>query len=303
MASPTINELRAGDTSKSAPYTIALVANPALEAPWNSGAFVSDPITANQAAFDDACDYIVRSLFGLLPGQAEALLADPSIGPNVRVVSFFHDGLPATDANSLVAQDAVSSLLVARRDKFLPFLGPHNISPDVAYAVSASATHSRASAWFTTDDPARGGTGFTLDGAARTHWHFCAIPGTVAIHATATSLTALHEFGHAASSYSDGMVVDQYVDGHTGVNNKKARPIPVAYGTLDTSAYASDPARDGLGYPATWTSYHCEPNNPAVPSLMDDYWKAAAPRTPESCVFDKITRQFLRDRLLAKLGR
>src|SRR5205823_14050709 len=129
--------LRKG-AKKPNPFTIVIVANPALETPWKSGAFVADPITSNQPAFNACAQYILDALFGALPNQGEALLADPTIAPNVRVVSLFVPGLPAQDPNSLVAQDDVSNLLIARRSVFVPFLARYGLQADVAYAVSAS---------------------------------------------------------------------------------------------------------------------------------------------------------------------
>ena len=116
---PVQKVLRKG-ARKPNPFTIVIVANPVLETPWKSGTFVVDPITANQAAFNACAKYIVDALFGALPNQREALLADPTIDPHVRVVSLFAPGLPAQDPNSLVAQDDVSNLLIARRSVFVP---------------------------------------------------------------------------------------------------------------------------------------------------------------------------------------
>src|SRR4051794_30968569 len=89
-----IKILRAGDTSKPCPFTIVIVSNPALESPSGSGNFVVDPIASNQAAFDACAAYVNTSLFGGLLGQAEQLLSDPAIAPNIRVVSLFISGLP-----------------------------------------------------------------------------------------------------------------------------------------------------------------------------------------------------------------
>jgi hypothetical protein len=298
---PVVKVLRQG-ASKQNPFTIVIIANPALEAPWKSGMFVVDPIAAGQKAFNACARYILDSLWGRLPNQREALLADPTIDPHVRVVSLFVPGLPAVDANSLVAQDDISNLLVARRSQFVPFLRGHSLQADVAYAVSFSATHTRASAWPASDDDASPGCPFALDGVTLFHRHLCLIPGTVAIHANSTSLTALHEFGHALSSYSNGAVVDLYVDSVPGLNNKHGRPIPAAFATYSGIALPADPARDGLGYPAGWQSYHAELLDTTIPAVMDDYWKAPG-GAPEHCLHDRITRQFLRERLVVKVNR
>src|SRR5436309_5015078 len=123
--------IKAG-ASKPNPFTIAIIANPAIEAPWNSGTFVPDPIIGGpQAAFDASVTYIDTVLFGGLPAQAEQLLGDPAIGPLVRVVSVFDAALPPSPQNSLVGQDAISNLLIARRTAFKPFLASYGIAADV----------------------------------------------------------------------------------------------------------------------------------------------------------------------------
>ena len=106
-ASPIITTIRPGDTTKTDPFTVVIVSNPALEAPWKSGNFVIDPITSMQVAFNAAVAQIDSALFGLLPGQRERFIADPAIAPKIRVVSVFVSGLPAQDSNSLVGEDGV----------------------------------------------------------------------------------------------------------------------------------------------------------------------------------------------------
>src|SRR5258708_3028711 len=61
LASP--KAIRAG-AAKPNPFTICIIANPALEAPWQSGIFIADPIIAKpQAVFDAAAAYIEAALF------------------------------------------------------------------------------------------------------------------------------------------------------------------------------------------------------------------------------------------------
>lgn len=297
---PVIAPLRNGDVSKADPFTICIAANPALEAPWESGAFVVDPIMRDRPGFDRTARYIVDALFGNLPGQAERLLADPTIERFIRVVTLWAPGLPPIDANALIAQDGASSLLVARRVVFSRFLTRFGLAVDVAYAVSESGTHTRASAWFTSDDDSRPGLSFTLDGVMMSHRYYNLIPGTVAIHTTASSLTALHEFEHAISSYTNGKIVDLYVDSAPGLNNRHGRPIPARFADYSGTSVNADPSRDSLGYPSSWRSYHCELIATGSPAVMDDYWKAAV---PDQCENDRITRQFVIDRIRAKVSR
>jgi hypothetical protein len=308
MTTPVIKIIRPGDTTKPHPFAIFVIANPSLESPWNSGSFVVDPIMTNATAFDACVRYIENSLFGLLPNQTEHFLSDPALQPHIRLVSLFVTGLSLTDTNSLVAEDEVSDILVARRTKFLPFLSRYNCEADIAFGVSGSKSHSRASAWFTSDDDQRPGVHFTLDGMTFRHRYWPSIPGTVGIHSSSTSLTALHEFGHALSSYTNGGILDLYVDSPAALNVKPrlnikfGRPIPANFATYNGASFASDLTRDRLGYPPDWRSYHCELHDPARPAVMDNYWQSPD-GVSEHCLHDKITRQFLIDRLHAKISR
>jgi hypothetical protein len=171
----------------------------------------------------------------------------------------------------------------------------------VVYAVSGSQSHTRASAWFTTDDDTRAGVPFVLDGANLFHRYCCTIPGTIALPVTASSITALHEFGHAISSYSNGKIVDLYIDNLAALNNKLGRPIPTPFCNYQGITYLSDPTRDSLGYPAGWQSYHCALVDASCPALMDDYWQSA--KGSNACLHDSVTRQFIMDRMRAKIQR
>lgn len=300
-SNPVSQVLREGDTSKSDPFTILFIANPALEMPWNSGTFGVDPVTYDQQAFNTCVGYALDCLFGNLPGQRERLLADPAISAKVRVISVFRVGLTAEDQNALVAEDGVSNLLVARRGVFAQFIANLGLQADVVYAISQSASHTRASSWFTSDNDAGPGIDFVLDGVTRSHRFYNLTPGTVAIHTTARSLTPLHEFGHALSSYTNGAIVDLYVDNGPALNNKRGRPIPGQFATYSGDVLEADTSRAGIGYPSGWQSFHCELLDTESPAVMDNYFLASA--GSEVCQHDKITREFLRDRLLAKLYR
>jgi hypothetical protein len=297
-----VRVLQHGDITKPNPFTICIIANPALETPWRSGEFVTDPITEDPARFNQSVRSIVQGLFGRAPGRAERFLGDPTVEPRIRVVTLLVQDLRADDATALVSEDAASDLLIARRTAFIPFLARYDLFADVAYAVSHSLSHRRASAWPTSDDDTRAGVPFRLDGDSLTHRFYNRIPGTVALHATSGPVTALHEFGHALSSYTNGQVVDLYVDGGPAVNKKVGRPIPSRFAVYEGIELASDRRRDGLGYPAAWQSYHCELHDRRYPALMDDYWRAYD-GAPEHAQHDRITRRFLLDRVRAKLER
>lgn len=298
---PTVRILNPGETSKPDPFTICIVANPALERRLGSGTFVPDPIVMNQPLFDTAAVRIVDTLFGRLPGQRENIFADPVMAAAVRIVSIFDSSLPVEDKNSLAAEDDLSEeFLVARRTVAQPFLTRHGFTADVSYAVSDSPSHKRASAWYTTDDDTAPGVSFRLDAATLTHRFRCLIPGTIALHVQMKVLTPLHEFQHAISSYSNGKIVDLYADSGVAVNNKRRRPIPAIFGRYNSTSFQSDLTRDSLGYESGWTSFHCELHAPNLPAVMDDYEQGS---TPVMCENDRITRAFVVDRIRAKMSR
>jgi hypothetical protein len=73
--------VRAG-AAKQNPFTICVIANPVLEASWQSGQFVVDPIIGQLTTFQAAVSYIDDALFGQLAGQREKVLADPAMAGN-----------------------------------------------------------------------------------------------------------------------------------------------------------------------------------------------------------------------------
>lgn len=301
---PMIVVHREGDTSKPDPFTICFIANPALEL-LKDGSFRKDPVVDDQPAFDDCIAYAIGTLYGHHPGQGERLLASQDIADGVRVTSIFVRDLPATNANSLVSEDdpQLSSQIMVRRTAVRPFLARFSLDADIAFAVTASATHKWSTAWEATDDDGRGGVEFELDGVKMAHRFFSLVPGTVALHVTERDITPLHEFQHALGSYSNGQVEDLYLMSGVAVNKKQGRPIPDEYAVYDGVSYTSDKVRNGIGYPPGWTAYHCEPHFPSAPAVMDNYFKAPVNLGSLACENDTITRQFLQGRIRAKLGR
>ena len=167
--------------------------------------------------------------------------------------------------------------------------------------VSNSPTNRRAAAYGTTDDDTRGGIDFTYDGRTLCHRFFHQIPGMAALHTTSSALTAAHEFGHAFSSYSNGFVTDLYVSGDAQFNRKTGRPIPAEFCRYNGVAFASDPLRNGLGYPADWSSYHSQLDDPANPSVMDNFWFGQD--NGMACRHDRLTKAYVLDRIAAKVSR
>ena len=317
------NIIRQGDATKIDPYRILIIANPVLRQhpTAKSTKHVVDPILSDKASFDAAVTYINRCLFGeqviagpttTIPAsrtvtQSERWLKDPSLSGKIWVESLFIRNLEITAGNALVEEVWASKYVTPLQDNFDGLVRYFGRVADVIFSVTKSGTHNLASAYPVRDDISRSGVAFTLDGNNLIHCYYNLAPGVVAIHSTASTLTALHEFGHAASSDSNGFVTDLYVDNPSiasnTVNFKRGRPIPANFAKLDAAQFASDKARDGLGYPPSWTSYHCQLNDASRPALMDNY--KTAPQLSEQIQsrHDRITRQFLLDRIKAKTQR
>jgi hypothetical protein len=301
-----------GDPTKSDPFFILILNNIALERPVGSGIYIGDldgsaPGGAHEAAFTQQAGYIVDNLLGRLAGQAEQLLADSPHAANIRIWSTFVSGALADQSTCLVLEDPTkgSTIIEPRRDEVVQMLRRLELNPDIVFIITQSTTHDRASAYGTTDDDARGGRAFQYDGAPFFHRWFHEIPGMAAIHMTSSAMTAAHEFGHAFSSYTNGFIDDLYVDGTSTAFNRKYRappaPVPQDFATYDGTVYDSDLVRDGLGYPANWSSYHAELADPANPALMDNFWMASGGNV--SSRHDKLTKQFVLDRIDAKATR
>jgi hypothetical protein len=287
---------------KDQPYNLVLLANPAIRTEASN--IVPDPVLTNRAAYRDVVAFVLRNCLTL----TEDLLRQNDWDREMRFVSVFDGTAAAIDANALVQEDH-PNVMEPRRALLNSFLAPYGETADIVFAIHGSTTHDRAFSWFTTDDAARPGTAYIHDGIARTHGHFPSIPGSVALalDADQTGLTPLHEFGHAGSDFNNGKVADLYLDTVVGFNvNKKVRalgtPIPANFANYNGTNYLSDQNRDGLGYPATWTSYHSALIDATHPNLMDNYWLAAG-GNPQVCRLDQLTYAWYSDRLRAKLRR
>jgi len=288
------------------PYTIALIANPMLELEARNR-YSSDPILTDRDGFFDDVAYAIDNMLN----ETEDLLRQDDLDSWMRFVAVFDDVLlDSNDTNALVRMNP-PNLIGPRRDAFPGYLGRYSEQADVAFAISGSASHTRASANLTRDDTAGPATPYTYDGAAQSHWHFYDEPGvaTLSLYGSTAGMTPLHEYGHAGSAWPTGAVLDLYVNGGPGglQINKKFRaaagdPIPVQFGSYNGTSFNSDQTRDGLGYPADWNSYHCELIDPNRPNLMDNYWFAPA-GTSKQCRLDKITYEWFSDRLRAKVFR
>ena len=287
---------------KDRPFNIVFVANPAIRT--EAGGLISDPILANRAGFHSVVGYCMRMLLAI----TEDLFRQGNCDAQMRFVTIFDPSQGVSDANALAQEDA-PNIMETRRDKLNGFVSRYTQVADIVLVMHGSTSHNRASAWFATDDSSKPGTAFTYDGAARTHGQFPSIPGSAALplDMDQTGITPLHECGHAASDFNNGMITDLYVDGIGGfLVNKKARarntdPIPPNFANYNGTVFRSDLNRDGLGYPASWTSYHPSLIDATRPNVMDNYWLAFD--DAHKCRFDSLAYAWFSDRLRAKLTR
>jgi hypothetical protein len=305
MANVQVVQAGAAKPGGAWPYTLCIIANPWIESGRATNPLIRDPIVNNRAAFDSAASYIVDCIIGRLPGQAETMFG--TISPGWRILTVFDSTRPASKKNALVAHDN-TRLVMPRQKAFAPFLkkfsepGMGKLRADVAFAVTASATHSRCSAQPTSDDEDGPGLPFTVDGRQMRHRQKNKAPGAVAFHVTAASLVPLHEFSHAASSFKNGKITDLYQPAE-GLNKKRRRPIPPVFCVYNGQDFASAPDRGGgIPYPPGSDYYHPGLADPAFPAVMDNYSMAAGGQVLK-CRHDKLTRQFLLDRIRSIMAR
>jgi hypothetical protein len=216
-------------------------------------------------------------------------------------------GLASSAATSFVGEfgDWNDGFLKPRRAAVVDMLARIGMSPDVVFIVSkiSEAEYNTASALGMTDDDQRGGIAATFDGRRIVHRFYHKIPGMVAIHPGSQDMTAAHEFSHAFSSYSNGYITDLYRDndlychGTVVLNRKLGRPIPTEFAKYNGKSYRSDMTRNSIGYDCL-RSYNPEPTDQAALALMDDYWES-----PMKARHDKLTKQFVMDRIAAKVSR
>jgi hypothetical protein len=299
---PRVVRVERSGADKPNAFTICIVANPFIERPAGSGIFFRDPILRNYALFQSKVIYIIDCLFGNLPNQGERVLADPAIEPHVRIVSIFDDTIEDESVTNSLIIEKNDDIVEPRRRVFNDFLKRYEIKADVVFAVTASETAQRSSAWYASDDDGVQGQPFTLDGVTYLHAYESRIPGTIALHSSARSLTALHEFSHAISSFSNGMVVDLYTNNAPAVNSKFGNiPNPPVFCEYNSSRHSADALRRPLGY-GSLGCFYSGLNGTAFPALMDDFWLEPS-GAYERCEHDTVTRSFIRDRVLTKINR
>lgn len=294
-----INVERPG-APKPNPFTICVIANPFIERPLDSNNYVRDPILSDHQKFRDVLDYAIKCLFGQLPQQREVFLSNADIEPHVKIVSVFDDTVSVNDGGGLVGEQGELVRPISRA--FIPFLNRYGLKPDIVFAVTDSDMSQRSSASYATDGDDAPGVPFNLDGVVRCHVYESRTPGTVALHTSARSLVALHEFCHAISSWENGKIVDLYGNLAPACNSKLGQiPNPPHFANYNNIVFLPDTAR--LPNRSTVQGFFCcELTGAKYPALMDNFWLEPS-GVYEHCEHDKITREFLRDRILAKINR
>ncbi len=331
------------------PFTIAIVANPEILKDDQSGT-IDDPILDDKDLFAKVVTRIIRSFVN------NELLKLPEILTRIRFVTVFNtenksSGKPEFDS-ALCAEilSEPANIIYPRQKQLNTYvkdcLKHEKMSDcvDIIFAISGSENHTRSSATFTvedkTGDPEKGDVRFklTTNSKSQTGFHKCKVdnkglPGAIALSAWDDRLkTPVHEFAHAISSESNGVIVDEYLDeykfrhnnttitvGFDFVINKQHRthptdPVPQPFAKYKLYDYNTDTKKHIPKYQTKYFSdrYRCDKR----PSDSDpDGWTSYVPERQDpnlSCTmdiayfgykFDKLLFDFLYDRLLTKLNR
>jgi len=335
------------------PYTILIVANPVLEREFD-GALYRDPILDEPDLFRAKIACIIGSL------ASSKMIRDDFLA-KIRIISLFDPGLaPPSDAaipkdpndptyrrylqNALCFERAFDVIIEPRQriydevqpfevveERLISFLQQYNADlgiPDVVFAVTASETHTRSSAAFTFDDEGAEGEEFTFElhpsGSrfTRCHRRYPSVPGMVAYSVWDNRLkTPLHEFAHAMSSTTNGLIYDEYYDdlpvelSQIPVINKQFATIamdtngdrhitpdelPRVFARYELHQPGGNETFDGLTdkartSPNNWLSYVPLVEDPRLPCSMDF--------TGDINRFDAMIERFMEDRLNAKMSR
>jgi hypothetical protein len=290
--SPKVRVIHAGPPSDR-PYTIALVANPAILG--FDGVLQPDTMATDPILFRDMVTMCLRQLFTL----EEGLLRYEDFDRRMRIVAVRD---PASDVSRQTALVEILAGPGPRLDQIMSYLSGFGVRADIGIALSSA--NGGASAILTLDDDTSPGEPYVLDAFHSFHYELAAAPGVIAIpHSTLgqDDATVLHEFGHACSPLGFGQCLDLYIDGSKEFDdfypiNKHFRanaddPIPADFSKMDDVTWLSDLNFD---YPADWISYHPKRRS-GRPNIMRIDGK--------NNLFDWITFAFLAARLRAKTHR
>ncbi len=228
------------------PYTIVLVANPAILEVEN-GEKMPDPIMRNHGLFLKTVTRVINSFL------SNELMRLPDIFQQLRIITVFDhensvdtalcEGVsestsiltarrPVRDSNGDVTQNHVYEYVQGQ----LTAAGLDDPSlVDVITIISGNRTYTRSTARFSEDDPKRGGKKFAFTffepgstSQEKYHYYYAKQPGMFALSAWDDRLkTPVHEFAHSMSDIDNGAIDDEYIDeSHAALRyriNKKFR--------------------------------------------------------------------------------
>jgi len=336
------------------PYTIVFVANPKIHKRIGPPAFEKDPIINDLDLFLRGVD---RALAGL---EADDVLGRPEIWSRVRVITIFDpcvaEALVEEYQTTAVIDGQVIDNLVNPMESanfakvienHLTSIGLDLTDVDVVFAMTASPTHDRSTAYYadwdeltvTRENQSAPGKEFGYapdpnsqkDGEIlapvlnvspffRKHDFGSESFGRVALNVVgARQKVFIHEFAHAMSSASHGMICDEYADqfyvehiclenappptpkfyvnrierNKAGLPDNRVIPVHEIFAEYNGVLFHSD-----LAHPSArenWVGYFPERHSPGLGCIMD--------RETGPYRFDKLISRFMYDRLVAKLNR
>ena len=284
------------------PYTILIIANPRLQRANNTQ--IVDPVTQNRGRFN----MMVYNILDGLLNFDEDLLAQREDKGLLQVETFFDASLAGDPANCLVVGGVrVPNAAMVLTVPLKSFLDRQQLRPDVVYLIHDVPEYTRPTGVPGIDRTTGPTKTFLLDGKQGVMGAFPEKPGAVVMSATPNFAqpVAMHEFGHAASLVSC-WITDLYDDRSDKIANlnKKKRvkltdPVPTIFANYNAVDFASAPDR----WPSkqyTTASYFPARIAGGQPNLMDQYLSGSPMR---ACRFDRLTAQWLGDRLDFKMAR
>jgi len=351
------------EAAPAAPYTIAFVANPKIRrrsaSPAAAPTYQKDPIINDLDLFLKSVDRALMSL------ERDEMLGRPEIWSRIRVATIFDQQADADLVEEFQRVNAVDEQVIDHIVGPRPYENfrivipeklerDNDINIDVVFAMTASYTHDRSSAYYADldeindvaknqsnagkpfqynpdpdPDPLNQKGGEINVARCGTPPYFCSHDdfserfGRVALSVFgARRKTFIHEFAHAMSSTSHGMIVDEYTDPffvHDECHHFDAPTEPAPfYVNRIQRAKPADPAdlskfihvheifasfngvifHSDLTHPSAlegWTGYFPARHSPGETCIMD--------REFGPYRFDKLISRFMYDRLVAKLNR
>lgn len=313
--------VRSGDDKKY-PFTVVVVNNILLETREDSREFYSDPLKHEE--FLRGAQKIEDALWGNLEGQSESAFIDEQLAAKARLLRVEIERPITKPRNgpawSFITHQSGSTMLVPRSVQISEFVKNRlKIVADVVFILTGSRQSQRPSAKPGVGDRHKPYNIFSIEISSLSrqyrHCHWPVHPGTVAFHFADRAFTAVHEFTHAVSTYNanhendaydrDGIITDLYVDNQYGINKRFPRSMPpikyFAHYIKDKRKTLHRIDRKSLTHPPDWDSYHCAKAEKRLPAIMDNYLYAS--QDMHKCRHDTITRQFVLDRVAARMSR